>query len=166
MEKLSAAQAQRLSAPSPFALISTLKEDGSTNLMAASWWTFLSNKPPIVGVCLGKKGVSGKLIEKCGEFALNIVGEELKASALRCGSCSGRDINKAAEFNIPLEAASEISPRIVSGSRVVLECRLIDTHDVSDHVFYIAEIVACCGDSNVRQLFAWDGYSRLDTVNA
>lgn len=82
MEKITAAQAQRLTAPSPFALLSSLKEDGSTNLMAVSWWTFLSNRPPMIGVCLGKKGASGKLIQSTGEFALNIVGEELKEAAL------------------------------------------------------------------------------------
>ena len=161
-----AAQAQRLTAPSPFALLSSLKEDGSTNLMAVSWWTFLSNRPPMIGVCLGKKGASGKLIQSTGEFALNIVGEELKEAALRCGSCSGRDVNKAEMFSIPLEAASEIAPKIVSGSRVVFECRLTDMKEVTDHIFYIAEITACSGDDSVKQLFAWDGYARLDTADA
>ena len=131
MEKITAAQAQRLTAPSPFALLSSLKEDGSTNLMAVSWWTFLSNRPPMIGVCLGKKGASGKLIQSTGEFALNIVGEELKEAALRCGSCSGRDVNKAEMFSIPLEAASEIAPKIVSGSRVVFECRLTDMKEMN-----------------------------------
>ena len=166
MEKITAAQAQRLTAPSPFALLSSLKEDGSTNLMAVSWWTFLYNRPPMIGVCLGKKGASGKLIQSTGEFALNIVGEELKEAALRCGSCSGRDVNKAEMFSIPLEAASEIAPKIVSGSRVVFECRLTDMKEVTDHIFYIAEITACSGDYSVKQLFAWDGYARLDTADA
>ena len=126
MEKITAAQAQRLTAPSPFALLSSLKEDGSTNLMAVSWWTFLSNRPPMIGVCLGKKGASGKLIQSTGEFA----------------------------------------PKIVSGSRVVFECRLTDMKEVTDHIFYIAEITACSGDDSVKQLFAWDGYARLDTADA
>ena len=43
MEKLTHGQAQRLTAPCPFGLVSTVKEDGSTNLMAVSWWCFLSS---------------------------------------------------------------------------------------------------------------------------
>ena len=164
MDKLTPAQAQRLTAPSPFALLSSLNDDAETNLMAVSWWTFLSNRPPMLGVCLGKKGFSGKLIQSHGEFALNIVGAELKEAALRCGSCSGRDINKAEEFGIRLEAATAIAPQVVSGSRVVFECRLSDMKEVSDHVFYIAEIIACEGCPDVPQLFAWDGYARLDTI--
>ena len=72
MNKLTHGQAQRLTAPCPFGLVSTVKEDGSTNLMAVSWWCFLSNHPPMLGVCLSKKGLTGSLIEKNGEFTVNV----------------------------------------------------------------------------------------------
>lgn len=164
MEIITASQAQRLAAPSPFALLSSMKPDGSTNLMAVSWWTFLSNHPPLIGACLSKKGASGQYITEHGEFALSLVGEKLEQAALNCGRCSGRDTDKAARFNIALQDAQLISPRVVSDSRVVFECKLIDTKEVSDHVMYIAEIVACTGDANVKQLYAWDGYARLGGV--
>ena len=48
---------------------------------------------------------------------------------------------------------------------MVFECRLKDQVEAGDHIFYLAEIVAVQGDSDVRQLFAWDGYARLDPVN-
>ena len=104
------------------------------------------------------------MIEKNGAFALSIVGEELKEAALRCGGCSGRTRNKAAEFGIPLQAASTLPLSVVEGSRVVFECRLQDRIEAGDHVFYLAEIAAMQGDASVRQLFAWDGYARLDPV--
>ena len=103
MQNITIGQAQRLTAPAPFGLLSVRKEDGSTNLMAVSWWTYLSNHPPSLGVCLSKKGLSGSLLEESGEFALSIVGESLREAALKCGGCSGRAHDKAAEFGIPLE---------------------------------------------------------------
>ena len=157
-------KAQRLTAPAPFALLSTRKPDGSTNLMAISWWTYLSNHPPMLGVCLSKKGLSGSLIHDNGEFGLSIVGQELRESALRCGTCSGRTIDKAAEFSIPLTDPVSISTPLVEGSRVLFECRLKDELEAGDHMIYTAEIVAVRGDEDVRQLFAWDGYGRLDPV--
>ena len=108
MINLTAGQAQRLTTPAPFGLVSTKKEDGSTNLMAVSWWCFLSNHPPMLGVCLSKKGLSGSLIEKNGEFTLNIPGESIKEAALNCGRCSGRTVNKPVEFGIELEDAINI----------------------------------------------------------
>lgn len=164
MTDITIGQAQRLTAPSPFGLLSTLKDDGSTNLMAVSWWTYLTNHPPMIGVCLSKKGYSGSLIEKNGEFALSIVGEELREKAKKCGTCSGRTIDKANEFGIETEKTAVIAPESVCGSRVVFECRLSGTAEAGDHVLYMGEVVALHGDPEVKQLFAFDGYSRLDTV--
>lgn len=164
MTELTPGQAQRLTAPAPFALLSVRKADGSDNLMAVSWWTYLSNHPPMLGVCLSKKGLSGSLIERSGVFSLNVVGEALKDAALQCGRCSGRDHDKAAEFGIPLEPAGSIEASLVSDSRAVFECRLVDQCDAGDHVFYLAEILACHGNAEVPQLFAYDGYARLATV--
>lgn len=164
MNNITAGQAQRLTAPHPFGLVSTLKEDGSTNLMAVSWWCFLSNHPPMLGVCLSKKGLSGSLIEKNGEFVLNIPGESIKEAALNCGRCSGRTVNKPEQFGIALEDASVVSAKLVSASRVAFECKLVSINEASDHVMYMAEIVAAHGDPEVKQLFAFDGYSRVDTI--
>lgn len=164
MTDINIGRAQRLSAPCPFALLTTLRDDGATNVMAVSWWSYLSNHPPTLGVCLSSKGLSGELIRKNGEFGLCIVGEDLKDAALRCGQVSGRKLDKAAEFGIPLEQAAQIKAKLVSGCRVVFECRLVDTKDVGDHTIYIAEPLAIRGDESVRQLFAFDGYARLGTV--
>ncbi len=164
LKEIPIGKAQRLTAPAPFALLSTRKPDGGTNLMAISWWSYLSNHPPMLGVCLSKKGLSGSLIHETSEFGLSVVGEELKESALRCGTCSGRTTDKAAEFSIPLTDPVSISTPLVSGSRVLFECRLVDEMPAGDHVIYTAEIVAVRGDEDVRQLFAWDGYGRLDPV--
>ena len=164
MIDITVGQAQRLTSPNPFGLLTTVKQDGTDNVMAVSWWTYLSNRPPMLGVCLSKKKLSGSLIEKNGEFVLNIVGESLKDAAKSCGSCSGKDVDKVKEFGIPLEPASAVGAKLVSGSRVAFECKLISQADASDHMFYIAEIVAVHGDSEVPQVFAWDGFSRVDTI--
>ncbi len=164
MTDINIGQAQRLTAPCPFALLSTLRPDGGTNLMAVSWWSYLSNRPPMLGACLSKKGLSGELIRQNGEFALSVVDASLKDAALRCGTCSGRTVDKAADFGIALTKAAVIRPQVVRDSRVVFECRLTDTKEVSDHVLYIAEIVAIRGDAEKKALFAFDGYGRLDPV--
>ncbi len=57
---------QKLTSPNPFALVSVSKPDGTTNLMALSWWTYVSNHPATIAVCLSKKGYTGELIRKTG----------------------------------------------------------------------------------------------------
>ena len=165
MDKITIGQAERLTSPAPFGLLATVKEDGSVNLMAISWWTYLSNHPATIGVCLSSKGLSHSLIEANGEFTLSIVGEELKDSAIRCGSCSGRTVDKPAEFGIGLVPSECVAAPAVKGSRAVFECRLVSSAPAGDHVFYIAEAVNILGDASVNHLYAFDGYGRLDTVN-
>ena len=156
---------QRITSPNPFALLSACREDGSTNLMAVSWWTYVSNHPPAVAVCLSNKGLSGSLIEKNGEFGLCTVTEELKEAAFACGTCSGRLKDKAEEFQIKLMPSQEIWPQLVKLHKVALECRLCEKLALSDHTIYVGEIVAAHVNSDGNQLYAYDGYARLDTVN-
>ena len=165
MNQLTIGQAQKLTAPAPFGLLGTLKQDKSTNLMAISWWTYLTNHPPMIGVCLSNKGLSGTLIKKNGEFTLSIVGESLKESGLKCGQFHGVDIDKAEEFGIVLCDSENVGPKHVKESRVVFECKCVNYVETGDHTFFVGEVVSALGDDSVRQLYAFDGYSRLDTLN-
>lgn len=158
------AEIQKAVSPNPFALLSTQKADDSTNLMAISWWTFVSNHPATVAVCLSNRGFSGERIRYTLEFGLNIVGEELKEKAFLCGTCSGRERNKAEEFQIPLREADVIRTKLVKGSKVALECRLKGEYAVSDHTIFIAEIVEAHCTPGKKQLYAFDGYAKLDTI--
>lgn len=162
--KYSIAKIQKMVSPNPFGLLTTLKPDGTTNIMAVSWWSFVSNNPASIAVCLSNKGYSGELIKETGEFVLNIVSEELKESAIRCGTCSGRDHNKASEFGIELAEASMVKAQLVKQHKVVMECHLVSTHIVYDHTIYVGKIVETDCVENKNQLYAFDGYGRLDTI--
>lgn len=164
MKDITVSQAQRMSAPCPFALLGTKAADGKENLMAVSWWTYLSNHPPMLGVCLSNKGYSGGVIRQRREFTLCLVGEELRDAALECGRCSGRDTDKIARLGIETVPAETVDAPLVKQSRVCLECRLHSAHEAGDHTFFIADIASIHGDDGIKQLFAFDGYGRLDIV--
>jgi len=72
MDLMTIGQAQKLTSPNPFALLSVRKNDGTTNVMAVSWWNYASNHPATVTVCLSSKGYSGQCIRESGAFGLNI----------------------------------------------------------------------------------------------
>ena len=163
MKELSVGQAQKMTTPAPFALLSSVDGAGRTNLMAVSWWTYLSNHPVKIGACLSNKGFSGGNIRANGEFALNLVDETMKQKALDCGRCSGRDTDKAQKLGIELVDAKVIAPKVVEASKLVFECRLSDTLAVGDHTFFVADVVVY-GDESKKQLFAINGYGKLDTV--
>lgn len=155
---------QKMTSPAPFALLSSLKENGETNLMAVSWWTYASNNPPLIAVCLSNKGASGSLIKAAGEFGLCTVDTSLGAAAFKCGTSHGDTVNKAFAYQIELTEACVIRPKLVRAHKTALECRLISTAAASDHTIYIAEVVAAHVNENATALYAFDGYTRLDTI--
>ena len=155
---------QKLTAPNPFCLVSSLAEDGKTNLMALSWWTYVSNNPATVCIAMSQRGLSHTLIERTGEFAINIVGPDLQEKAFRCGTCSGRSGSKAEAFGIALEPAQAISAQVVSNCRAVMECRVQQELTVADHVVFVAEVVAASSNPDIPGLYAVDGYGRLAEI--
>ena len=164
MDHVSIGRAQQLTSPNPFALVSTSSSCGKNNLAAVSWWTYLSNHPATVGICLSQKGYSGKLIQETGAFCLCVPDETLKEAAFRCGTCSGASVDKAEAFGIALEPSCDIAPQRVAHSRLVLECRLVQSVPVGDHVFYIGEVLGAYANSTAQGLYAMDGYRSLAVV--
>lgn len=162
-QKITIGAAQKLTSPNPFALLTVRKPDGGDNIMAVSWWTYTSNSPASLAVCLSKKGYSGQCIQTEGRFAVNIVADSLAEAAFLCGTCSGRDHEKAAEFGIPVERDTTGVP-YVSGSRVTFLCKLTQSVPLDDHVLYLAEIERIYGDEDVHALYAWNGYGALRPV--
>ena len=129
--------------------------------MALSWWTYCSNNPPTVAACLSKRGYSGKLIKESGEFALCLPDETLEKSAFLCGTCSGRDTEKAERFGIELIDAEAIRPKLVARSKVALECSVTQTLEAGDHDLFVAEVVAVHGTPDAKHLLSENGYAAL-----
>ncbi len=161
MKIITIGEAEKLNAPNPFALVVTADENGRQNLMALSWWTFASNNPPTIAACLSKRGYSGTLIRQTGMFSLCLPGEALREAAFRCGTCSGRDVDKPAAFGIELIPSDKIAPMLVKESRVALECRVTNTVEAGDHLLFIASVEAAHGNPDMAHLLAENGYATL-----
>lgn len=166
MEKITIGEAQKLTAPNPFALIGTCDADGRANFMALSWWTYASNRPGTMVVCMSQRGYSSALIKQNSEFTVNIIGEDLAEAAFACGCASGRNVNKVAQLHIPTTASECVAPPCIEGSRVCFECKVTQQLAVGDHDLFVAEVAAIRGDASKPQLFAWNGYAKLGTVKA
>lgn len=164
MERITIGQAENLTSPNPFALLTVHTPTGETNVMAVSWWTYASNNPPMIAVSLSNKGFSGKCIENSGAFGLNIVGENLRTEAFLAGTCSGQFGGKATKLKIPLYSFEPAHQNMILGSRLWLCCSLRNQMTAGDHTLYLGEVESAWGDSSVNALFAFDGYKRLDLV--
>lgn len=154
---------EKISSPNPFALITSKKEDGTTNVMALSWWTYCANKPvPTIAICLSSRGFSGQLIQKTGEFGLSLPDESIAQAALMCGRCSGRDVNKPEEFGIELMDSVTMETKLIARSQAAMECKVVQVLPVQDHLMFIAQVQETHFNDAYRHVSSVDGYAKLE----
>lgn len=158
MKSITISEAQKNTSPNPITLICTEAPDGTTNLAAISWWTYLSNRPPMIGFVLSQKGYTGELMKKNKRAVLSIPGEVIADEAFQCGCVSGRKANKADKFKIPLTGTKD---RFPVHSKLAFVCVLESAADVGDHTFYVCKVEDILFNENEKQLFSWDGYAKL-----
>jgi len=158
MKQITISEAQKITSPNPITLVCVNTPVGITNLTAVSWWTYLANRPPLIGFALSKKSYTGELILNNGKVVLSIPGEEIAEEAFQCGCFSGRDINKTEKLGIELTETIEKFP---IHSKLAFICILENTVDVGDHTFFICRVNDILYNEREKQLYSWGGYSKL-----
>ena len=161
---ISLAKAQQLTSPNPFCLVGSLTESNQTNFMALSWWSYLSNHPATVGICVNHRAATNRNIKRTGEFSLCVVDESLAEAAMKCGTSSGDQVEKAEAYGIVLAKAEQIGAGLVQKSRVALECRVLQCVSLADHDLFLAEVVAVHMEESYRALYAMNGYKELASL--
>ena len=135
-----------LLSPVPAALIGSGAEgpDGPVqNLMTAAWTGTVCSDPPMVTVSIRPSRYTYELVEKSGEFTVNLTDRGLLKAADYCGVRSGREEDKFARCSLTKVRAEGLclAPAIAE-SPVYLGCRVQNRLPLGSHVMYIGEIVS------------------------
>ena len=114
--------------PRPIAWITTVSEDGVVNLAPFSCFTFVSNKPPLLGVNIGRKAGqrkdTGANIHALGEFVVNI-GSASQLDAIHESSVEhAPEVSEAELLGLATEPSERIRPPRLRDAPVSMECRL------------------------------------------
>ena len=114
--------------PRPVAWVSTLSRSGQVNLAPFSAFTFVSPKPPMVGISVGRKGLTYKdtahNILSTEEYVVNIADRPLISSVHASSEEVPADISEAELLNIDMLPATCISTPRVKAAPIAMECRL------------------------------------------
>ncbi len=161
MKKITLPQATMLTSPNPVTLVCTQKPDGTTNLAAVSWWTYLSFNPSMIAYAMAKTSYSGEMVRNNKKVILTIPSKEIAQEVLDCGSTTGRNTDKADKFNIELVSLDGSDIKIPKHSCVAIVAELKEFREVGDHYLYICNVKDVYGDSAKDALFAWNGYSQI-----
>ena len=135
-----------LLSPVPAALIGSGAEEKSgpvQNLMTAAWTGTVCSDPPMVSVSIRPSRYTYELVEKSGEFTVNLTDRGLLKAADYCGVRSGREEDKFARCGLTKVRAEglRLAPAVAE-SPVYLACRVQNRLALGSHVMYIGEIVS------------------------
>ena len=119
------------------------------NIITIGWTGIINSDPPITYISVRKSRHSHHIIEKTGEFVINLTTEKLAFAADYCGVKSGRDVDKFKEMRLTPESADIVKCPMIAQSPVNLECRVIEVKSYPTHDMFIAEIVAMHADDEI-----------------
>jgi flavin reductase (DIM6/NTAB) family NADH-FMN oxidoreductase RutF len=152
-------QAYRLLSPGPVTLL-TSQYRGQPNIMAVAWAAPLSLDPPLIGVAIHPVRLTHEFVSKTDTFALNVPHLDLIAATHKCGTLSGREVEKGDKFvatGLTQAEPAEIDPPLIAECIGHLECMVIDRISRGDHDFFIAQVVALSAEEE-----SFDGFWKTD----
>ena len=134
--------------PRPIAWISTLSEAGVVNLAPFSCFTFVSNKPPLLGVNIGRKAGrrkdTGANIHALGEFVVNI-GDASQLDAIHESSAEHPpEVSETELLGLATRPGTTIRVPRLADAPISMECRLerVIAFGATGAEFIVGEVTA------------------------
>ena len=114
--------------PRPIAWVTTISPRGIVNLAPFSAFTFVSTKPPMVGINIGRKAGTrkdtGRNIHETGEFVVNI-GDETMIEAIHGSAVEyPPDVSEVQVLGLDTAPSRKVRPPRLAAAPISLECRL------------------------------------------
>jgi flavin reductase (DIM6/NTAB) family NADH-FMN oxidoreductase RutF len=136
--------------PGPMVLLATARR-GRPNVMPMTWHTMLEFEPPWIGCVVSDANYSCATLKATRQCVLAIPTVELAAKAVRCGNCSGREVDKFATIGLTAVPATMVDAPLVAECYANLECRVVDTRLVRRLGLFVLEVCKAWIDPDCRQ---------------
>ncbi|MDX2203546.1 MAG: flavin reductase family protein [Hyphomicrobiaceae bacterium] len=114
--------------PRPIAWVSTLNAQGRVNLAPFSAFTFVSPKPPMLAISVGRKGATykdtGHNILAREEFVIHIANQELLGPLHQSSFEYPADVSEVDELGLETLPCRLIGTPRLAAAPIAMECRL------------------------------------------
>ena len=127
--------------PVPAVMVSVADQNHRPNIITVAWAGTVCTNPPMVSISVRPSRYSYEIIEKTGEFVINLTNEKLAKACDYCGVVSGRDVDKFKEMNLTPLPSKMIDAVGIEESPVNIECKVVEVKKLGSHDMFIAEVV-------------------------
>jgi flavin reductase (DIM6/NTAB) family NADH-FMN oxidoreductase RutF len=131
--------------PRPIAFVSTVNREGSFNVAPFSYFTAITNQPPLLGISINRRAGEPKdtlrNIRDTGEFVVNVVDEALNARAVQASGDWPGDVSEFALTGLTAVPSDLVRAPRVGESPISLECRLYREIELGATFFVVGEVL-------------------------
>jgi len=148
LKELPLAKAYRVT-PTGLYLISTAYQ-GKRNVQFAFRALGLGDEPPLLLIGIQDKNFSREVIQKSGEFVINVCSPNQLHAVNKSRDLSGRDIDdKFIALGLETLPASRIQAPLVAGCHANIECKLVKEMEVAGLYLFVGQAVAAHVDDQI-----------------
>ena len=127
--------------PLPAVLVSCGSEPSEYNVLTVAWVGTLCTNPPMCYISVRPERYSYPILQKNGEFVINLTTKDMAYATDWCGVRSGKDYNKFEEMKLTPGKAEVVKAPIIEESPVSIECRVKEIIPLGSHHVFIADVV-------------------------
>lgn len=139
-KNLPVAEIRRFLEPGPIFLVSSAWKD-ETDIMTMGWHMVMGFRPSLIGCYIWDANHSHELIRKSKQCVFNIPTIDLADTVVKIGNCSGRRVDKFANFELTAEPAKKVNAPLIKECFANFECRLFETRMIKNYNLFIFEVV-------------------------
>ncbi len=132
-------------APVPCVLV-TCSVGDINNIITVGWTGIVATHPPMTYISLRPERYSYEIIQKTGEFVINLPPSTMVKDVDLCGMKSGKDLDKVAHLHIALQPGRVVSAPVMTDAPLSLECKVKQIIPMGSHHMFLAEIVSVDAD--------------------
>lgn len=135
--------------PVPAVLVTCGDMEAEMNAITLAWVGTAASEPPCVTIGVRPTRYSFGLIQRYGDFVLNLPRADQVGVLEYCGKVSGRNEDKFKGAGITPVAAQKTRAPLVLEFPVNIECKVRDKVSLGSHDLFIGEIVAVHVDDSI-----------------
>ena len=112
------------------------------NIITLAWVGTLCSEPPIIGVSIRPSRYSHALVQKSGEFAVNVPTAEMVRVVDWCGTVSGHAEDKFKAMCLTAVPTQVIHTAVIKECPLTIECQVTQTLHLGTHDLFLGTVVA------------------------
>lgn len=110
------------------------------NLAPIAWNMPLNDEPPLAVIAVAQTHYTAKLINKSGEFVINIAAKDLLPAIMFAGANSGQKMNKIKKLGLKTEPGIKIATPHLAKAVGYLECRVIKKIGFDGVILFVGKV--------------------------